>query len=101
MCKTVENTGLEFAPGIYDAVIDFSPRLQYLCPHIRVPLRDQASGGDAGIRIHAANEPCQLEGCIAIGDKVDGDAVDDSKDTLKHVMSLLPPPGVPFKVWVH
>ena len=84
--------------GVYTAVIDLSPRLQYLCPHIRVPLRDQAAGGDAGLRIHKANTPAQSLGCIFPGETVDGDAVDDSKDAFDALMSLLPQDGSEFIV---
>jgi hypothetical protein len=101
VCETVENLGKEIAEGLYDAVIDVSPRLGYLCPHITVPLRDQAAGGDAGIRIHKLNEPCQSEGCIGPGMKKDGDAEDNSKEAFDKMMSLLPPPGVKFKVLVY
>ena len=90
VCETVENLGKEIPEGLYTAVLDVSPRLGYLCPHIRVPIRDTTAGGDAGIRIHKANQPCQLEGCIATGDSVDGDAVDDSKDAFDRMMSNLP-----------
>lgn len=90
VCETCENLSKEIPEGLYNAVLDVSPRLGYLCPHIHVPIRDTAAGGDAGIRIHKANEPCQLEGCIATGDTIDGDAVDNSKDAFDLLMSRLP-----------
>src|SRR5579863_6246388 len=76
----VTNLKLRILDGNYTARVDMSPRLQYLCPHIKVPLRDAEAGGDAGLRIHKANEPSQSLGCIFPGENVDGDAVDDSKD---------------------
>lgn len=101
VCETVENTGKEIAEGLYDAVVDISPRLGYLCPHIKVPLRDNAAGGDAGIRIHILNEPKRSEGCIGTGTNKDGDAEDNSKTAFDHMMALLPAPGVKFKVLVY
>lgn len=98
VCESVENLGEEIPEGLYDAIIDVSPRLGYACPHIRVPMRDQAAGGDAGIRIHKANEPCQLEGCIAPGLEKDGDAEDNSKEAFDKLMAKLPPS---FKVLVY
>ena len=101
VCESMENLGKEVAEGLYDAVIDKSPHMGYMCPHLRVPDRDKAAGGDAGIRIHIANEPCQLEGCIACGSKRDGDAEDGSKKAFDKMMALLPKPGVPFKVLIY
>jgi hypothetical protein len=101
VCKSGENLNRAIPEGLYDAQIDESPRLGYNCPHIRVPLRDEAAGGDAGIRIHIANEPCQLEGCIETGTQLDGDAVDNSRLAFEKLISFLPPPGVPFKVLVY
>jgi hypothetical protein len=98
ICQTVENLSEMIEVGEYDAVIDLSPRLGYLCPHIRVPDRDQAAGGDAGIRVHILNDPCQSEGCIGTGTIRDGDAVDNSKIAFAAMMSHLPAPGTKFKV---
>lgn len=97
---TVENLEKLIPEGLYNAVIDQSPRLGYQCPHLQVPLRDEEAGGDAGIRVHIANSPCQVDGCVAVGTNLDGDAVDNSKVDFQRMMLLLPPPGVPFKVLV-
>ncbi len=86
--------------GTYTAIVDLSPRLQYRCPHIRVPLRDQQAGGDAGLRIHKANTPIQSLGCIFPGETIDGDAVDDSKDAFDSLMSFLPQDGTEFTVTI-
>ena len=77
--------------GVYTAKIDLSPRLGYRCPHIAVPLRDVAAGGDAGLRIHKANTPSQSLGCIFPGENLDGDAVDNSGEDFDAMMLLLPP----------
>ena len=97
---TVENLERAIPEGMYEASLDLSPRLAYLCPHLKVPDRDLQAGGDAGIRIHKANYPNQLEGCIAVGTIVDGDAVDDSTEVFDNMMALLPK-DQPFKVLVY
>lgn len=86
--------------GVYTAVVDLSPRLQYLCPHIQVPLRDQAAGGDAGLRIHAGNLASQSLGCVFPGTCVDGDAVDNSREAFNNLMSLLPQDESEFTVTI-
>ena len=86
--------------GTYAAEVDLSPRLQYLCPHIRVPLRDQAAGGDAGLRIHKANTPSQSLGCIFPGESIDGDAVDSSGVAFESLMSFLPQDGSEFTITI-
>lgn len=86
---TCENLKCAIPAGIYDVGIDHSPRLGFDTPHIRVPSRDEAAGGDAGIRIHPANFPMQLLGCIATGDKEDADAVENSKITFNALMAYL------------
>jgi hypothetical protein len=58
-------------------------------PHLIVPSRDAAAGGDAGIRIHWANFPAQLDGCIAVGTDVDGDSIDESLIPFNHLYSIL------------
>lgn len=99
-CDSLENLSKSIPEGTYDAVIDMSPRLGYMCPHLKVPSRDQAAGGDAGIRIHIANRPDQLEGCIAPGLALDGDSLDNSKAGFDRLMSVLPSPGVSFVVTI-
>ncbi len=90
-CVTVENLTDAVKPGRYRVTFDMSPRLQYVTPHLAVPDRDAAAGGDAGIRIHKANEPSQLLGCIAPGKVVDGDAVDWSAGPFNELMLLSDP----------
>lgn len=99
-CVCDTNLKLRILDGTYTAVIDLSPRLQYKCPHIRVPLRDAKAGGDAGLRIHKANCPSQSLGCIFPGEIVDGDAIDDSKDAFNAVMALLPQDGSEFNIQI-
>lgn len=94
----VTNLSLRILDGTYTAKVDMSPRLQYLCPHIKVPLRDEKAGGDAGLRVHKANEPSQSLGCVFPGESIDGDAVDDSKDAFNQMMTFLPQDGSEFAV---
>jgi hypothetical protein len=86
---TIENLEHSFPAGTYEMVLDHSPRLGIVTPHILVPERDKAAGGDAGIRIHPANYPEQLLGCIAVGDKAEPDAVDHSKNAFARLMGVL------------
>jgi hypothetical protein len=95
-CVCDTNLKLRILDGVYTARVDLSPRLQYLCPHIAVPLRDQEAGGDAGLRVHKANTPGQSLGCIFPGEQIDGDSVDDSKDAFNAMMKLLPQDGTEF-----
>jgi hypothetical protein len=95
-CVCDTNLKLRILDGVYTARVDLSPRLQYLCPHIAVPLRDKEAGGDAGLRVHKANTPGQSLGCIFPGEQIDGDSVDDSKDAFNAMMKLLPQDGTEF-----
>jgi hypothetical protein len=97
-CVCDTNLKHRIEDGTYKAKVDLSPRLQYLCPHLAVPLRDQEAGGDAGLRIHKANTPSQSLGCIFPGEQIDGDSVDDSKDAFNAMMKLLPQDGTEFDV---
>jgi len=88
-CVTLENLAKSIPVGIYDLVFDYSPHFNRVMPHIIVPVRDTAAGGDAGIRIHWANFPAQLEGCIAVGTDVDGDSIDESLVPFNQLYAIL------------
>lgn len=88
-CDTLENLEKAIDAGEYEAKIDLSPHLGYRCPHLAVPQRDRLADGDAGIRLHIANYPDQLEGCIAVG-TIDNDTLDNSKLAFDSLVSLLP-----------
>lgn len=70
LCYTLERTDRMFPSGKYPVVLTtsercrrgglWSPRKDFVLPLIEVP-------GRSGIRIHAANRPAQLEGCVAVG----------------------------------
>lgn len=77
-CVTLENLEKSIGAGTYELNFTYSPHFNRVMPHLVVPSRDALAGGDAGIRIHWANFPAQLEGCIAVGTAVDGDSIDES-----------------------
>jgi hypothetical protein len=88
-CVTLENLDKEIPAGVYDVNFTFSPHFNRIMPHILVPSRDSLAGGDAGIRIHWANFPAQLEGCIAVGTCVDGDSIDESLIPFNQFYSII------------
>jgi hypothetical protein len=45
--------------------------------------------GRTAIRIHAANEPAQLEGCIATGRKTGGDSISTSRVELEALLKKM------------
>lgn len=88
-CVTLENLEKAIPAGLYDLDFNYSPHFNRVMPHIIVPSRDVAAGGDAGIRIHWANFPAQLDGCVAVGTKVDGDSIDQSLIPFNKFYSIL------------
>lgn len=88
-CVTLENLSKAILPGIYDLDFNYSSHFNRIMPHILVPSRDSMAGGDAGIRIHWANFPTQLEGCIAVGTMVDGDSIDESLIPFNQLYAIL------------
>ena len=90
VCVTLENRARAIPNGRYKITLTestrakagslWSPREDYKLPLIQdVPGRD-------GIRIHAANMPEQLEGCIAVGYVRDGDGIASSRAALENVL---------------
>lgn len=88
-CVTLENRDKAIPGGTYDLNFTYSPHFNRVMPHIIVPSRDLDAGGDAGIRIHWANFPAQLEGCIAVGTSVDGDSIDQSLIPFNQLYTIL------------
>ena len=82
-CYTMERTAVIIPAGDYEARMEFSPHFQEATPHLIVPNRTY-------IEVHPANYPNQLEGCIAVGSAIDGDALDNSKVAFASLVSLLP-----------
>ena len=81
-CYTCENLEKSIPAGEYPLIFSYSRRFQRMMPEILVPKR-------TGIRIHSANYPNQLEGCIAVGNREEEDAVDDSKNTFVKLMIII------------
>lgn len=71
-CVTCENLELEIAAGTYPLTFAYSPHFNRTMPLINVP-------GRTWTWIHWANFPVQLKGCVAVGEKIDGDAIDTSQ----------------------
>ena len=88
-CVTLENLVKCIPAGVYQLDFNYSPHFNRIMPHILVPSRDSLAGGDAGIRIHWANFPAQLEGCIAVGTMVDGDSIDQSLIPFNQLYAIL------------
>jgi len=81
-CVTLEKLDRAIPAGTYNIEFTYSPAFNRIMPLLDVPQRE-------GIRIHWANYPNQLEGCIAVGDKVDGDAVDDSRIAFNQLWNII------------
>lgn len=88
-CVTLENLDKSIPAGTYDLNFTYSPHFNRVMPHLIVPSRDAVAGGDAGIRIHWANFPAQLDGCIAVGTAIDGDSIDQSLIPFNQLYSIL------------
>lgn len=97
-CVTLERTDKLIKEGTYKVKLDKSPHLGYVTPHLIVPERDKAAGGDAGLRIHIANYETQLEGCIAVGENRNGAAVEHSRDTFNQLMAKWPKGEVELRI---
>lgn len=69
--------------GRYKVILTPSPHLKYVTPELlNVP-------GRTKIRIHIANKPSELEGCIAVGETHSTDFVGNSHDAFSSLMTLL------------
>jgi hypothetical protein len=88
-CRCVENLEKAIPAGTYDVDFTYSPRFKRVLPHIIVPVRDKAAGGDAGIRIHPANKPRELEGCVAPGKGEEANAVTESRAAFAELLQVI------------
>lgn len=79
----MERIAVAILEGRYVASLELSPHFGFLTPHLNV-------AGRTYIEVHPANYPSQLEGCIAVGQSIDGDALDNSKAAFDLLMSKLP-----------
>lgn len=83
ICYSMERTAVCIPEGTYPGYKRYSPHLSRTVVGIQVPNRTD-------IEMHNANQPCQLDGCIAVGSSVDGDALDNSIKALEKLLARLP-----------
>ncbi len=83
ICFTMERTAVAIPEGIYSGCKRDSQHLPRKVVGISVPNRTD-------IECHPANHPCQLEGCIAVGESIDNDALDNSTKEFDVMMAVLP-----------
>jgi len=89
-CYTVENLRLSIPAGTYKLNFTYSPKFGHVMPHIVVPERDRLTpDDDAGLRIHPANYPHQLQGCIAVGNRLESNAVSNSRMTFTELLKVI------------
>jgi Family of unknown function (DUF5675) len=81
-CFTVENLKDSIPAGYYPVEFTYSPAFNQIMPLIDVP-------GRTAIRIHPANYPGQLLGCIAVGDQEEPDAIDNSRVTFNQLYKII------------
>ena len=81
-CVTLENKAMALQAGTWPLTYAFSPHFNRQMPLINVPHRTWTW-------FHWANWPQQLEGCIALGSVVDGDAIDQSVATWNQFWEIL------------
>ncbi len=82
VCYTMERNSVIIPAGTYSVEFTFSPHFHRIMPLLNVPGRE-------GIRIHWANYPNELEGCIAVGTQEEIDALDNSKIAFDKLMALI------------
>jgi hypothetical protein len=81
--------------GSYQVILNHSPRLGYETPElVDVPKR-------LGIRIHIANYPGELKGCIGVGSEAGEDAVWNSRVTFAALMNKLVAVQPPEEIWIN
>jgi hypothetical protein len=80
---TMERTAVAIPEGSYLARKRDSVHFGMRVVGIDVPNR-------TNIEIHPANFPLQLEGCVAVGENKDGDALDNSKAAFDRMMTIVP-----------
>ena len=83
ICFTMENRALAIPAGTYSLEITYSPHFGREMPLL---------GGTSprtGIRLHPANWPAQLEGCVALGQSIDGDSLSNSVLAFDMVLGII------------
>lgn len=82
-CFTMENRVLAVPEGTYSLEITYSPHFGKEMPLL---------GGTSprtDIRIHPANWPTQLEGCVAVGQSIDGDSLSNSELAFEPLFAII------------
>ena len=83
LAVTMERKSVSIPTGTFRGYKRYSSHLGIQVVGIDVPNRTD-------IECHPANHVCQLEGCIAVGDTIDNDALDNSKDGFDRMMAAVP-----------
>lgn len=81
-CVTLENLEKAIEPGTWPLTYAYSPHFNRQMPLINVP-------GRTWTWFHWANFAIQLEGCVALGRTVDGDAIDASVSAWNEFWQIL------------
>lgn len=84
ICFTMERKAVAIPAGVYKGRERDSQHFGMKVVGISVPNRTD-------IECHPANQPCQLDGCIATGESIDGDALDNSRAAFDEMMLAVPP----------
>lgn len=79
----MERTAVAIPAGTYRGCKRDSQHFGMKVVGISVPNRTD-------IEAHPANRPCELKGCIAVGESIDGDALDNSRAAFDAMMADLP-----------
>ena len=83
VCFTMERTAVSIPEGSYRGYKRDSSHFGRRVVGIDVPSRTD-------IECHVANYPSELEGCIAVGEKVGNDCLDSSESAFERMMRGLP-----------
>ena len=79
----MERTAVAIPEGVYCGYKRDSAHFDMRVVGIEVPNR-------ANIECHPANTPSQLLGCIAVGSRIDNDALDNSRSAFDKMMLAVP-----------
>ena len=83
ICFTMERTAVAIPVGVYRGYKRDSAHFGMRVVGIDVPNRTD-------IEIHPANWPHQLDGCIAVGESIGNDALDNSRSAFQKMMLAVP-----------
>lgn len=80
---TLERESTKIPTGRYVGELRTNKRTGETAAYILVPNR-------SGIKIHRGNSPVDSRGCVLVGTTIDGAYLGNSRQALKHTMSMLP-----------